>query len=73
MKKQEFDNILKEINLTRQEFADLTKLSYGAIGNWNDEKKPIPGWVKSWLENYIQMRKFETVKKTLRDSGVCEE
>ena len=72
MKKQEFDTILKDNNLTRQEFADLTQLSYGAVSNWNDDKKPIPKWVKSWLENYIQMRKFETVKKTLRDSGVCE-
>lgn len=72
MKKKEFDTILEDINLSRQEFANLTGLSYGAIGNWNDEKKPIPSWVKSWLENYIEKCKFETVKKTLRDSGVCE-
>ncbi|MBE0498600.1 MAG: hypothetical protein IBX43_05085 [Campylobacterales bacterium] len=65
MKKQEFDNLLKEINLTRQQFADLTKLSYGAVSNWNDEKKPVPGWVKSWLENYIERKKLEELQKIL--------
>jgi len=62
MKKQEFDKLLKDINLTRKEFANLTKLSYGAVSNWNDEKKPVPGWVKSWLENYIKSKSYEDIK-----------
>lgn len=66
MKKQEFDNLLKEINLTRQEFADLTKLSYGAISNWNDEKKPVPGWVKSWLENYIKAKNMDNIVEAVK-------
>ena len=41
MNKQEFDNILKNNNLTRQEFANLTNMSVGAVGNWNDDKKPV--------------------------------
>ena len=61
MKKQEFDTLLKEIGLSRQDFADMTNLSYSTIGNWHDEKKPIPGWVKSWLENYMKAKDMDKV------------
>ena len=61
MKKKDFDNTLKKIGLSRQEFANLTDLSYSTIGNWHDEKKPIPGWVKSWLENYIKAKNMDKV------------
>jgi len=72
VKKKEFDKLLKDINLTRQEFANLTNSAYSNIGNWNDEKKPVPGWVKSWLENYIEKCKHEKLKQTLRDVGVFD-
>lgn len=29
----------------------------------------FPKWVKSWLENYIEKCKLETIKKTLRESA----
>jgi DNA-binding transcriptional regulator YiaG len=61
MKKQEFDETLKEIGLSRQEFATMTNLSYGAVSNWHDEKKPVPGWVKSWLENYVKAKDMDKV------------
>jgi len=73
MKKQEFDKILKNINLTRQQFADLTNLSYGAVSNWNDEKKPVPGWVESWLQNYIKAKDIEKVAETMKPYIKCEE
>ena len=72
MKKQEFDNLLKEINLTRQEFADLTKLAYSTIGNWSDDKKPVPGWVKSWLENYTKAKISDEVIKAVKPFVDCE-
>jgi len=62
MKKQEFDKTLKDIGLSRQEFANMTGLSYGAVSNWHDEKKPVPGWVKSWLENYIKADSYEQIR-----------
>ena len=73
MKKQEFDKLLKDINLTRKEFANLTKSAYSTISNWNDEKKPVPGWVKSWLENYIEKQKHQKMLEILKESGVCHE
>ena len=73
MKKEDFDKILKNIKLSRQSFANMTNLSYSTVGNWHDEKKPIPGWVESWINNYIERSKFENIKKVLKESGVCDE
>ena len=73
MNKQEFTETLNSINLSRQEFSKLANISYNTVNNWNDENRPVPPWVKSWLENYIEKKKFEIVKKTLKDTGVCDE
>lgn len=62
MKKDEFDDTLKKIGMSRQEFADITNLSYGAVSNWHDEKKPVPGWVDSWLDNYIKAKSYIDIK-----------
>lgn len=62
MKKDEFDDALKRIGMSRQEFADITNLSYGAVSNWHDEKKPVPGWVVSWLDNYIKAKSYIDIK-----------
>lgn len=62
MKKDEFDDTLKRIGMSRQEFADITNLSYGAVSNWHDEKKPVPGWVDSWLDNYIKAKSYIDIK-----------
>lgn len=66
MTKKEFDNTLKEIGLSRNEFAEMTNLAYSTIGNWHDEKKPVPGWVKSWLENYIKAKDIDTIAETIK-------
>lgn len=65
MKKQEFDKILKDIDLTRQEFANLTNMSYSSVSNWHDEKKPVPGWVQSWLDNYVKAKSYSDVRDTV--------
>ncbi len=66
MTKKEFDKTLKDINLTRQEFSDITDVAYSTISNWSDEKKPIPGWVESWLENYIKAKDLDTIVDTVK-------
>lgn len=65
MKKQEFDGLLRDISLSRKEFADITGVAYSTIGNWHDEKKPVPDWVESWLENYIKSKELEKLKSIL--------
>jgi len=73
MKKNEFNEILKKINLSRQEFADMTSLSYGSVSNWNDGKQPVPGWVESWLQNYIKAKDIDKVAETMRPYIECGE
>lgn len=71
MDKEELKELLQQANLTKKEFAGIIGISFGALNNWGSTQN-IPYWVKSWLENYIEKIKFETVKRTLKDSGVCE-
>ena len=63
MTKSEFSDKLKTINLTKKEFANLANISYNTVNNWNDEKKPVPSWVKSWLDNYIKSKSYEDIKE----------
>lgn len=66
MEKLKFDNTFKNIGLTRQEFSDITGIAYSTIGNWHDEKKPIPTWVDSWLENYIKAKDMDKVVEAVK-------
>jgi DNA-binding transcriptional regulator YiaG len=65
--KAELTQILKDINLSKKEFANLSNISYNTVNNWNDENKPVPPWVQSWLENYIEAKKFENIKETIKE------
>jgi len=70
MKKEEFTRILKKENLAKKEFANLVNMSYNTVNNWNDDNKPVPPWVKSWLENYIKSKSYEDIKdKVLEIEG----
>ena len=55
-----FEELLKEANLTKKEFAELVDMNYTSITNWNKSEK-IPFWVKSWLENYIKAKVSDKV------------
>ena len=65
MVKEEFDKILKSVNLDRKTFAELTNISYNTVNNWNDEKKPIPSWVESWLLHYKKSILFDNIVNSI--------
>lgn len=72
MKKQEFDSILKQNQLSRKDFAELSGIQYTTVGKWNDADRTIPAWVKSWLKNYIKAKSYEDVKdKVLQIEGLA--
>jgi len=73
MKKEELTRILKQENLAKKEFANLSNISYNTVNNWNDSNKPVPPWVKSWLENYIKAKDIDKVAETMRPYIKCEE
>jgi hypothetical protein len=66
MTNEEFAKKLKEVNLTRKEFAKDVGYAYQAVLNWS--KHPIPTWVASWLRYYDFAQKYikmlEDLKKT---------
>lgn len=66
MTKKEFDERLDCLGLTRQVFAQLTSLSYGSVTNWHDERKPVPSWVSSWLDNYAKAQSMDKVVEAVR-------
>lgn len=68
MKKEELTRILEEIKLSKKEFASLCSISYNTVNNWNDENRPVPPWVSSWLENYIDKKRFDTIKALIKES-----
>jgi DNA-binding transcriptional regulator YiaG len=71
MTNEEFEIILKQADLTKKEFAKLVEMSYGSVVNWGRMAQSIPNWVESWLELYIQNKKYENLKQAIKDSGAC--
>ena len=66
MTKKEFDECLESLGLTRQAFAQLTGLSFGSVTNWHDERKPVPSWVSSWLDNYAKAQSMDQVVEAVK-------
>ena len=66
MDKEELKYLLKKANLTKKELAKLTDLAHSTVNNWGSGQN-VPHWVKSWLENYIAKKKFETIKAIIQD------
>ena len=62
MTTEEFKDKLDKANLSKKQFSDITGISYGTIGNWHDENRPMPSWVDSWLDNYIKAKSYIDIK-----------
>lgn len=67
MLKKEFDECLEFAGLSRKDFGEIANIPYATINNWNDANRPIPSWVKSWLENYKNSQKFNKIKEMIKD------
>ncbi len=67
MLKDVFDDTLRKSGLSRKDFAEKTGIQYSTVGKWNDIDRPIPSWVDSWLENYIDKKKYENIKNIIKD------
>lgn len=71
MDNENFKQMLADAELSRSKLADILNIKVGSVNNWGSTQN-IPYWVESWLNNYIEKRKFEKVKQTLKDTGVCD-
>ncbi|MGG7048923.1 MULTISPECIES: hypothetical protein [unclassified Campylobacter] len=68
MLKSDFLKKIDDLGLSVASFAEKTGLSSGSVYNWNDDKKPVPSWVKSWLENYDKSNRYEKIKEIINDT-----
>lgn len=66
MLKKEFDKKIKSLGLTRQDFCNMTGLAYSSVSNWNDNNKPIPIWVDSWLLNHEKAKVLDEISKSIK-------
>lgn len=66
MTKTEFNKLLSTANLSKKEFSNLIELSSVTVNGWGGTDKPIPTWVKSWLENYIKAKKFDLIVSNIK-------
>ena len=72
MNKETFTATLKRVGLSKKDFAELASISYNTVNNWNDDTKPIPSWIDSWLTLYIENAKCKELKTLLKET-VCND
>lgn len=70
---KEFNEKLKIAGLKKKDFAEKTSLPYGSITNWGQEARPVPKWVESWLDLYIESKTVKKIISQLKESGLCKE
>ncbi len=52
MTKESLTAMLKKLGVSKKEFAEICKISYMTVNNWNDESRPVPDWVEPFLYYY---------------------
>lgn len=75
MNYNEFETRLKDLNLSKKDFAKLVNMQYESVINW--KRNNIPHWVKSFLCYYekaqvldIIISNIETIKN--KELQKCE-
>ncbi len=66
MNNEEFEQMLKNAELSKKELSELVELPYQTLMNWKRNNK-APSWVKSWLENYKKAKKYEKIRELIKD------
>jgi hypothetical protein len=41
------------------------------VNSWGNNGRNVPYWVESWLNLYIDNKKYAQLKEVLKDSGIC--
>ncbi len=67
-----FNRTLKDLRLGKKEFAETTGVNYTGVSAWHDDKRPIPSWVESWLDNYRKAKAAKIAADAMREAGLFE-
>jgi DNA-binding transcriptional regulator YiaG len=65
MNKEEYNQTLKDIGLSKKELANILGVAEQTVNNWGSTNK-VPYWIKSWLQNYIKAKDFDTIVDTVK-------
>lgn len=68
---KELKILLSQANLSKKEFAQMIGISQQSVNNWGSNKN-VPYWVKSYLQNYIKLRKYEAIKEKIEELGILK-
>ncbi|HFU75026.1 MAG TPA: XRE family transcriptional regulator [Arcobacter sp.] len=66
MEYEEFKVMLKGIDLSVKEFAELSKLSYRTCSSWSRENRKVPNWVSPFIELYIENQECKKYKESIQ-------
>ena len=72
MEKENFTQLLKKADFNKRTFSQYLGLKYQSVNSWGNNGRNIPYWVESWLNLYIDNKRYSQIKEILKDSGVCE-
>jgi hypothetical protein len=61
MTNAELTKELKEIGLSRRDFAEMTKYKYETVLNWSRATNEVPCWVGSWIKLYKKAKKYDEI------------
>jgi len=66
MEYEEFKKILKSIDLSVKEFAELSELSYRTCSSWSRENRKVPNWVKPFINLYTENQECKKYKESIQ-------
>lgn len=67
MERQEFNELLDEAELSKEEFANKVGLQYRSVNNWGTGAQNVPHWVESWLALYIENNRCKKIKAIIKE------
>ena len=68
MTNDEFKQLLKKAGLNKKKFAEVANISPTTTNMWGSVR-PVPAWVKPFLENYIKAKTLDSVKDVICDES----
>ena len=73
MTKQEFNEALKALNLTKKEFCEKLRVNYTSLVSSWFRVVPIPQYAISWLELYKTAQKYEQFAEIFKKEFILKD
>ena len=71
MEKENLKQLLKKADYNKRTLSQYLGLKYQSVNSWGNNGRNVPYWVESWLNLYIDNKKYAQLKEVLKDSGIC--